>query len=62
MLTECKKLKRTLAQSQDRAIRSMSELREENKLDKSAKRDLEDHYCFLLEEKEEFVKVLQMQV
>lgn len=51
-----------MAQCQDRAFRRMSELREQIQLDQLAKRDLEDNYRLLLEEKDEYVKVLNMQV
>lgn len=51
-----------MAQCQDRAFRRMSELREQIQLDQLAKRDLEDNYRLLLDEKDEYMKVLQMQV
>lgn len=59
---EREKLKSTLTQSQDRAFRRMSELREQLQLDQIAKRDLEDNYRLLLDERNEYVKVLQTQV
>ena len=62
MLAEREKLKTTLTQSQDRAFRRMSELREQIQLDQLAKKDLEDNYRLMLEERDEFTKVLQMQV
>jgi hypothetical protein len=62
MVAEREKLKTTLSQSQDRAFRRMSELREQIQLDQLAKRDLEDNYRLMLEERDEFNKVLQMQV
>lgn len=40
----------------------MSELKEQIQLDKKAKTDLEENYNLVLEEKGEFIKVLQMQV
>lgn len=54
--------KLTMAQCQDRAFRRMSELREQIHLDQLAKRDLEENYRLLLDEKDEYMKVLQMQV
>ena len=62
IISERGKLKTTLTQSQDKAFRRMSELREELKVDKKIKKDLEENYCLMLEEKNEYVKVLQMQV
>lgn len=62
MLAEREKLKNTLSQSQDRAFRRMAELREQIQLDQLAKHDLEDNYRLLLEERDEYIKVLQMQV
>ncbi|XP_055959282.1 golgin subfamily A member 4 [Patella vulgata] len=59
---EKEKFKTTLTQSQDQAFRRISELKEQIQLDQLAKRDLEENYRLLLDEKEEFVKVLQMQV
>lgn len=52
----------TLTQSQDRAFRRISELKEQIQLDQKAKRDLEENYYFVIEEKGEFIKVLQKQV
>ena len=52
----------TLTQSQDRAFRRISELKEQIQLDQKAKQDLEENYSFVIEEKGEFIKVLQMQV
>ncbi|BFY98234.1 hypothetical protein BsWGS_01275 [Bradybaena similaris] len=62
MMQEREKLKLTMAQCQDRAFRRMSELREQIQLDQLAKRDLEDNYRLLLDEKDEYMKVLQMQI
>ena len=62
MIAEREKLKTTLSQSQDRTFRRMSELREQIQLDQLAKKDLEDNYRLMLEERDEFTKVLQMQV
>lgn len=62
MVAEREKLRTTLSQSQDRAFRRMSELREQIQLDQLAKKDLEDNYRLMLEERDEFNKVLQMQV
>ena len=52
----------TLSQSQDRAFRRISELKEQIQLDQKAKQDLEENYNLVIEEKGEFIKVLQMQV
>ncbi|KAH9513358.1 Golgin sub A member 4 [Bulinus truncatus] len=62
MLQEREKLKSTMAQCQDRAFRRMSELREQIQLDQLAKRDLEENYRLLLDEKDEYMKVLNMQI
>ncbi|XP_041365531.1 golgin subfamily A member 4-like isoform X2 [Gigantopelta aegis] len=62
MIQEREKIKNALAQSQDRAFRRISELKEQIQLDQAAKRDLEENYNFILEEKEEYIKVLHMQV
>ena len=51
-----------MALCQDRAFRRMSELREQIQLDQLAKRDLEENYRLLLDEKDEYLKVLNMQV
>ena len=55
-------LQNTLTQSQDRAFRRISELKEQIQLDQKAKKDLEENYTFVIEEKQEFIKVLQKQV
>lgn len=48
--------------TQDKAFRRISELKEQIKLDMMAKRDLEENYRLMLEEKDEHIKVFQMQV
>ncbi|XP_060588973.1 golgin subfamily A member 4-like [Ruditapes philippinarum] len=62
MVQERDKFKNTLTQSQDRAFRRISELKEQIQLDQKAKKDLEENYTFVIEEKQEFIKVLQKQV
>lgn len=62
LLQERDKFKNTLTQSQDRAFRRISELKEQIQLDQKAKHDLEENYNFVIEEKGEFIKVLQTQV
>ena len=52
----------TMATSQDKAFRRISELKEQIQLDQLAKRDLEQNYNLMLDEREELVKVLQTQV
>lgn len=51
-----------LSQSQDKAFRRISELKEQIDLDRMAKQDVENNYMLLLEEKDEVIKVLQQQV
>ncbi|VEL40310.1 unnamed protein product [Protopolystoma xenopodis] len=48
--------------SQEKAFRRISELQEQINLDQQAKRDLELNYRLLLDEKDEFAKVLRIQV
>ena len=55
-------LQNTLTQTQDRAFRRISELKEQIQLDHLAKKDLEDNYRLMLEEKEEHMKVFRTQV
>ena len=55
-------LQNTLATSQDKAFRRISELKEQIQLDKLAKRHVEENYSLMLEEKGELIKVLQTQV
>lgn len=51
-----------LAQSQDKALRKLSELKEQLNLEQAAKRDVELNYMHREEEKNEAIKVLQLQV
>ena len=53
---------KTLTDSQDKAFRRISELKEQSQLDHLAKQHIEDNYRLMLEEKDELVKVLQTQV
>ena len=55
-------LQSTLTQSQDKAFRRISELKEQIQLDQLAKQHIEENYGLMIEEKEELVKVLQTQV
>ena len=55
-------MQNTLTQSQDRAFRRVAELKEQIQLDQKAKRDLEENYNLVIDEKGEFIKVLQKQV
>lgn len=48
--------------TQDKAFRRISELKEQIQLDTMAKKDLEENYRLMLEEKEEHLKVYQTQV
>ena len=52
----------TLTNTQDRAFRRISELKEQIQLDTMAKRDLEENYRLMLEENGERIKVYQTQV
>ena len=51
-----------LTQSQDKAFRRISELKEQIELDKLAKKHIEENYTLMLEERDELVKVLQTKV
>jgi len=51
-----------LAQTQDKAIQRIDELKEQNRRDHVAKIDVENNYRMLLEDKNEMIKVLKMQV
>jgi len=55
-------LQHTLTQSQDKAFRRISELKEQIELDQLAKKDLEQNYTLMLEERDELVRVLQTKV
>ncbi|ELU00515.1 hypothetical protein CAPTEDRAFT_136787 [Capitella teleta] len=56
------KLKKTLTDSQDKAFRRISELKEQTELDRLAKQHVEDNYQLMLQEKDELLKVLNTQV
>uniref|UniRef100_A0A1I8IUS5 Endo/exonuclease/phosphatase domain-containing protein n=1 Tax=Macrostomum lignano TaxID=282301 RepID=A0A1I8IUS5_9PLAT len=60
--TEKEKLKKALTTNQDKSLRRISELKEQIELDQLAKRDLEQNYSLMLEEKDELNKVLKIQV
>ncbi|XP_036362294.1 golgin subfamily A member 4 isoform X4 [Octopus sinensis] len=62
LLQEQEKLKKNLAHSQDKSFRRISELKEQINLDQLAKRDLEENYRLMLDEKDEQVNVLKTQV
>jgi len=55
-------LQTTLTQSQDKSLRRISELKEQAELDHQAKRDLENNYQLMLDEKDELIQVLRTQV
>jgi len=52
----------TLTQTQDKAFRRISELKEQIQLDQIAKQHIEDNYMLMLEEKDELINVLYTQV
>jgi len=55
-------LQTTLTQSQDKSLRRISELKEQTQLDYQAKKDLENNYQLMLDEKDEVIQVLRTQV
>jgi len=55
-------LQTTLTQSQDKSLRRISELKEQIELDYQAKKDLENNYQLMLDEKDEVIQVLRTQV
>ena len=55
-------LQTTLMQSQDKSLRRISELKEQVQLDYQAKKDLENNYQLMLDEKDEVIQVLRTQV
>ncbi|XP_049997693.1 golgin subfamily A member 4 isoform X2 [Alexandromys fortis] len=59
---EKKKLQGILSQSQDKSLRRISELREELQMDQQAKRHLQEEFDACLEEKDQYISVLQTQV
>ncbi|KAG8521498.1 Golgin subfamily A member 4, partial [Galemys pyrenaicus] len=59
---EKKKLQRILSQSQDKALRRIAELREELQMDQQAKKHLQEEFDASLEEKDQYISVLQTQV
>lgn len=56
------KIKSVLSQSQDKALRRVSELKEAAELDRQAKIHMEETFRLQLEEKDEMLSVLQTQV
>ncbi|CAM9358182.1 unnamed protein product [Lampetra planeri] len=56
------KLQVVLGQNQDRALRRISELREELQMDQQAKKHLQQEFDASLEEKDQLISVLQTQV
>ncbi|KAG8442722.1 hypothetical protein GDO86_011499, partial [Hymenochirus boettgeri] len=56
------KLQSIMSQSQDKALRRIGELREELKMDQQAKKHLQEEFDASLEEKDQFISVLQTQV
>ncbi|XP_055457799.1 golgin subfamily A member 4 isoform X2 [Psammomys obesus] len=59
---EKKKLQGILSQSQDKSLRRISELREELQMDQQAKKHLQEEFDACLEEKDQYISVLQTQV
>ncbi|XP_029399584.1 golgin subfamily A member 4 isoform X2 [Mus pahari] len=59
---EKKKLQGILSQSQDKSLRRISELREELQMDQQAKKHLQEEFDACLEEKDQYINVLQTQV
>ncbi|XP_078544395.1 golgin subfamily A member 4 isoform X1 [Lissotriton helveticus] len=59
---EREKLQSILSQSQDKALRRISELREELQMDQQAKKHLQEEFDASLEEKDQLITVLQTQV
>ncbi|XP_032989110.1 golgin subfamily A member 4 isoform X7 [Rhinolophus ferrumequinum] len=59
---EKKKLQGILSQSQDKALRRIAELREELQMDQQAKKHLQEEFDASLEEKDQYISVLQTQV
>jgi len=55
-------LQTTLTQTQDKSLRRISELKEQTQLDYQAKKDLENNYQLMLDEKDEVIQVLRTQV
>jgi len=51
-----------MTQSQDKALRRIAELKEQTQLDYQAKKDLENNYQLMLDEKDEVILVLRTQV
>ena len=51
-----------MAQSQDRSLQRIAELREQKQADHVARIEVENVYRMVLEDKDEMVKVLKMQV
>ncbi|XP_078396219.1 golgin subfamily A member 4 isoform X2 [Cetorhinus maximus] len=56
------KMQVVLSQGQDKALRRIGELREELQMDQQAKKHLQDEFEAALEEKDQFIGVLQTQV
>ncbi|XP_039317883.2 golgin subfamily A member 4 isoform X2 [Saimiri boliviensis] len=59
---EKKKLQGILSQSQDKSLRRIAELREELQMDQQAKKHLQEEFDASLEEKDQYISVLQTQV
>ncbi|KAM5232393.1 golgin subfamily A member 4 isoform 3-T3 [Hipposideros larvatus] len=57
-----KKLQGILSQGQDKALRRIAELREELQMDQQAKKHLQEEFDASLEEKDQYISVLQTQV
>ncbi|KAG1680052.1 Golgin subfamily A member 4 [Nymphon striatum] len=59
---ENNKIKQVLSESQDKALRRISELREQSQLEQKAKVHLEENLNVSLEEKDQLISVLQTQI
>jgi len=52
----------SISRTEERHRRQISELKEQIQLDSQAKRDLENNYSLMLDEKDEMIQVLRMKV
>lgn len=59
---EREKMKKVLADTQDKALRRINEMKEQSALEQQAKRHLEENLRVVIEEKDEKIKVLQTKI
>ena len=59
---EKEKMKKVLAETQDKALRRINEMKEQSALEQQAKRHLEENLRVVIEEKDEKIKVLQTKI